>query len=70
MTDNEKIILILRYLYFSETHLKNEYIHLLDSYIITPRTQPEDILKLYRSKVRYEAFHEFSANLERILYGY
>lgn len=70
MSDNEKIIFIMRYLYFAETHLKNEYMDLLNSYIITPRTGPNDILKLYRAKVRYEAYHEFSANLERILYGY
>lgn len=69
MNDNEKIILIMKYTWEAETHLHNEYIDLLNSYIITPHTRPQDILRLYRSKIRYEAFKEFTSDLERILYN-
>lgn len=69
MTDNEKIILIMKYTNEAETHLKNEYIDILNSFAICPKTCAEDVLRIFKAKIRYEAFHEYSANIERILYG-
>lgn len=69
MTDNEKIILIMKYTNEAETHLKNEYIDIVNSFVICPKTRAEDVLKVFRAKIRFEAFHEYSANIERILYG-
>lgn len=69
MTDNEKIILIMKYLFECDFHLKNEYIQELNTYLTINTHKPEDILKLYEKEVRYIAFKEFSGNLERLLYG-
>ena len=69
MTDNEKIILIMKYLFECDFHLKNEYMQELNTYLTINTHKPEDILKLYEKKVRYIAFKEFSGNLERLLYG-
>ena len=69
MTDNEKIILIMKYLFECEFHLKNEYLQELNTYLTVRTNKPEDILKLYEKKTRYLAFKEFSGNLERLLYG-
>lgn len=69
MTDNEKIILIMKYLFECDFHLKNEYIQELNTYLTINTHKPEDILKLYEKKIRYIAFKEFSGNLERLLYG-
>ncbi len=69
MTDNERIILIMRYLYNCESFYKNDYIEQLNNFSVFPASRPEEVLRLYRSRIRYEAFKEFSRNLEKILYG-
>lgn len=69
MTDNEKIILIMKYLFECDYYLKNEYLQELNTYLTVCTNKPEDILKLYEKKTRYIAFKEFSGNLERLLYG-
>lgn len=69
MTDKEKIILLQRYTYVCDTHLKNEYIDLLNNFTKHNNTLPYDTLNLYREKTRYEAYKEFCYNFEKILYG-
>lgn len=69
MKDNEKIIMLMRYVYVCDSHLKNEYIEMLNNYTKNHKTYPEETLDLYRAKIRYEAFKEFCHNIDRILYG-
>lgn len=69
MTDNEKIALIMRYSFNTDFALKREYVQELDSYLSSSGTNPEDLLKVYKAKIRYEAFKEFTSDLDRILYG-
>lgn len=69
MTDNEKIALLMKYSFDTDFHLKCEYVDQLNSFMNSSGTNPEDLLKVYKAKVRYEAFKEFTSDLDRILYG-
>ncbi len=69
MTDNEKIILIMKYSANVDYLYRNEYIDELNNYVKSFSSRPEDVLELYRKKIRYEAFKEFSGNLDKILYS-
>ena len=70
MTDNERFILLNRYLYNADLSLHNEYISVLNSFIKHNSSDPYDILYIYKVKIRYEAFKEFSSDLLKILYPY
>ncbi len=77
MTDNEKIILLMKYTFCAEHYLRNDYIEALNNFVIHighirkfhPDETAQDILELYKKQIRYEAFKEFSGNLDKILYG-
>lgn len=68
MTVDEKLKLIMQYLSVADSYIHSELISIENSIIRSPNTFPEDILRLYRAKVRYEAFKEFCADLEKIVY--
>lgn len=68
MTDSEMISLIKRYTCFCDSYLHNDYIKQLNSFRFHFTTNPIDILNLYRAKIRYEAFKEFSSDIYKILY--
>ncbi len=70
MRDNEKIIMLMRYVYVCDSFLKDEYLNMLNNYTKSNKTYPEEVLELYRAKIRYEAFKEFCHNVDRILYGW
>lgn len=70
MCDTERIIMIMRYVYVCDTFLKNEYLNKLNNYTKSNNTYIEEVLELYRAKIRYEAFREFCHNIDRILYGW
>ena len=70
MRDTERIIMIMRYVYVCDSFLKDEYLNKLDNYTKSNNTYIEEILELYRAKIRYEAFKEFYHNIDRILYGW
>ena len=59
MRDTERIIMIMRYVYVCDSFLKDEYLNKLDNYTKSNNTYIEEILELYRAKIRYEAFKEF-----------
>ncbi len=69
MTDNEKIILLQKYIFEIEFALKNDYISQLNNFIIHRSSNPDDMLKLYRAQVRYDAYKEMCSNIDKILYG-
>lgn len=69
MTDKDKINLIQRYTFNTDFHLKCEYVDELNSFVKSSGTNPEDLLKLYRAKIRYEAFQQFTSDIDKILYG-
>lgn len=69
MKDDEKIILLMKYTFNTDFALKNEYATQLAAFKSSPGTNPDDLLKLYRAKIRYEAFTEFTADVDRILHG-
>lgn len=71
MTDKEKIDLVLRYLCYVDSYIYHDMTAIQNSVIRSPNTRPEDILRVYKARIRYEAFREFSSDLEKILYeGY
>lgn len=71
MTDKEKIELVLRYLCYVDSYIYRDMTTIQNSVIRSPNTRPEDILRVYKARIRYEAFKEFSSDLEKILYeGY
>lgn len=69
MTDQEKIVLIMKYSFNTDFLLKSVYIDELNHYICSSGTDPGDLLKVYKAKIRYEAFKEFTSDLDLILYG-
>lgn len=71
MTDKEKIELVLRYLCYVDSNIYRDMTTIQNSVIRSHNTHPEDILRVYEARIRYEAFREFSSDLEKILYeGY
>jgi len=71
MTDKEQIDLVKRYLCYVDSYIYRDLTTIQNSVIKSPNTRPEDILRLFKAKARYEAFKEFSSDLEKILYeGY
>lgn len=69
MNDNEAIILIKRYTLDCDSYLRFEYSNLLNNFKLHSSTNPFDMLNLYRAKIRYEAFKEFSNDIYKILYN-
>lgn len=69
MTDNEKIVLLMKYTFNTDFVLKREYVDELNNYLSSSGTNPEDLLKVYKAKIRYESFKEFTSDVDIILYG-
>lgn len=69
MKDKEQLRLVKQYLLNLDIHINAE-LSILEHYVLNKRNiTPEDVLSLYRARVRAEAFKEFATNLERILYN-
>ena len=69
MKDKEQLRLLKQYLLNLDIHLNAE-LTMLEHYLLNKRNiTPEDVLSLYRARVRAEAFKEFATNLEKILYN-
>ena len=68
MTSDEKLQLIKRYLLNIDTYSYHVLNVLERSLHHKSELTPEDVLKLYRARIRYEAFKEFSRDLEKLLY--
>ena len=69
MTDEEKLLLIKKYVYQTDDFLHSEYINSCNKFLLNQKSDTADILDLYRSKIRYEAFTDFCKDLSRILYS-
>lgn len=69
MNDKEKIALLMKFTFNADFALKRDYIDALNYFKRSSGTNPEDLLRLYRSKIRYEAFKEFSSDIDKILFG-
>lgn len=68
MDEKEMIVLIRRYTLDCDSYLRFEYLNQLNNFKLHNLTSPFDVLNLYRAKIRYEAFKEFSADIYKILY--
>lgn len=68
MTNAEKINLILRYVYFTDDYMHSQYINACNAFLINSKSDEADVLKLFKAKVRAEAFADFCKDLYRILY--
>lgn len=68
MTSDEKLLLIKRYLLYVDTFVYHEYKSIRHTVHHKSEQTPEDVLKVYRARVRYESFKEFSSDLEKLLY--
>lgn len=68
MRKDEKLILVKRYLLNLDVHTRHELDLVERSVLMKRNVMPDDVLRLYRARVRYEAFTEFARDLEKILY--
>lgn len=68
MTDSEKIILIMKYLFFAESKFYNAVIEKRNFIHRYKKTYAIDALELYAVTAQYDAFNEISGNIERILF--
>ena len=68
MRKDEKLILVKRYLLNLDVHIRHELDMVEHSVQMKRNVMPDDVLRLYRARVRYEAFREFARDLEKILY--
>ncbi len=68
MTDSEKLELIKRYVYQSDDYVRAQYIQACNSFLLNSKSDEGDVLKLFKAKVRAEAFADFCKDLYRILY--
>lgn len=69
MKDKEQLRLVKQYLLNLDIHINAE-LSILEHYVLNKRNiTPEDVLSLYRARVRAESFKEFATNLEKILYN-
>lgn len=68
MTDRERLELIKRYVYESDDFMRSEYIKACNSFLLNSKSDETDVLKLFKAKVRAEAFVDFCRDLYKILY--
>ncbi len=68
MTDREKLELVRRYVYEADDFMRAEYIKACNAFLINSKSDEGDVLKLFKAKVRAEAFADFCKDLYRILY--
>lgn len=68
MTDSEKLELIKRYVYQCDDFMRAQYIQACNAFLINSKSDEADVLKLFKAKVRAEAFADFCKDLYRILY--
>lgn len=67
-SDKEKLILLQKYLYTVEINIHNVYISQLNNMVKSPQADPYDILRLFKAKVRWEAYKEFVNDIETLFY--
>ena len=68
MRSDEKLILVKRYLLNLDVHTRHELDLVERSVQMKRNVMPDDVLRLYRARVRYEAFNEFARDLEKLIY--
>lgn len=68
MTEKEQILLIKRYVYVSDDFMRQQYIQACNNLLLNSKSNETDVLKLFKAKVRAEAFREFCNDLYKILY--
>lgn len=68
MTDSEKLELIKRYVYNADDFARAQYIQACNSFLLNSKSDEGDVLKLFKAKIRAEAFADFCKDLYKILY--
>lgn len=68
MTDSEKILLTIKYLFAAESKFRCAVIEKRNFIHRYKKTYAVDALELYAATARYDAFNEISGNIERILF--
>lgn len=68
MNEKEQLELIKRYIYFNDDYMRSEYIQACNNLLLNTKADEADVLRLFKAKVRAEAFRDFSADLYKILY--
>ena len=68
MRSDEKLILVKRYLLNLDIHVKHELDLVERSVRMKRKVMPEDVLRLYRARIRCETFNEFARDLEKLIY--
>lgn len=66
--DSEKILLIHRYIYQCDDYMRSEYIQACNNLLLNTKADEADVLRVFKAKVRAEAFRDFSSDLYKILY--
>ncbi len=70
MTDNEKLLLIMKYFNQNDYYRYNEYIEARNHLTHTPDTDVYAILSFYRQKCYREMFDKIWRDISRILYDW
>lgn len=68
--EEEKLQLVIRYAYMIETYYKNNLIDIQNSMIKHCLADPEDVLKLYKAQIEYNAVKRLARDLEQIIHNY
>lgn len=68
MNEKEQLELIKRYIYFNDDYMRSEYIQACNNLLLNTKADEADVLRLFKAKVRAEAFRDFSSDLYKILY--
>lgn len=68
MTDDEKLLNIMKYIYFADTYFANTVRERLNYIIIHNPTEPEPYLLLYKAISERAAYKQIAQNIERIIY--
>ena len=68
MNEKEQLELIKRYVYFNDDYMRHQYIQACNNFLLNTKADEADVLKVFKAKVRAEAFREFCADLYKILY--
>lgn len=68
MNEKEQLELIKRYIYQCDDYMRAQYIQACNNLLLNTKADEADVLRLFKAKVRAEAFREFSSDLYKILY--
>lgn len=68
MNEKEQLELIRSYIYQSDDYMRSEYIQACNNLLLNTKADEADVLRVFKAKIRAEAFRDFCSDIYRILY--